>query len=72
MRRIIYRDNLEALRTLPDATVPLIYIDPPFNTGRVQTRTQIKTVRSETGDRTGFKGQRYETTHVATNSPTST
>jgi site-specific DNA-methyltransferase (adenine-specific) len=46
---------------MPDASVDLIYIDPPFNTGRIQQRTQIRTIRSESGDRTGFAGQRYET-----------
>lgn len=39
----------------------MIYIDPPFNTGRVQSKATIRTVRSESGDRVGFKGQRYET-----------
>src|ERR1700678_2270781 len=39
----------------------LIYIDPPFNTGRRQTRPQMKTVRDEAGDRVGFGGQRYRT-----------
>ncbi|MFH1445799.1 MAG: site-specific DNA-methyltransferase, partial [Chloroflexota bacterium] len=42
----------------------LIYIDPPFNTGKVQSRTQIKTERAENGDRKGFGDQRYETTII--------
>jgi len=58
--RIYLADNLEVLRTLPPASVDLIYIDPPFNTGKVQERTHLKTVRSERGDRVGFQGQRYE------------
>jgi site-specific DNA-methyltransferase (adenine-specific) len=41
--------------------VPLIYIDPPFNTGTVQVREQLQMVRDEDGDRTGFLGQRYRT-----------
>jgi site-specific DNA-methyltransferase (adenine-specific) len=41
--------------------VDLIYIDPPFNTGKTQARTQIRTERSENGDRVGFQGRRYET-----------
>jgi site-specific DNA-methyltransferase (adenine-specific) len=57
----IYRaDNIDVLRTLPSESVDLIYIDPPFNTGKVQERTQLKTVRSEHGDRVGFQGHRYE------------
>jgi len=63
--RIVQGDNLEVLRSLPDASVPLIYIDPPFNTGHRQTRTRLKTVRDAAGDRTGFGGQRYRTEKVA-------
>ena len=36
MNRIILADNLTVLRELPSASVHLIYIDPPFNTGRTQ------------------------------------
>ena len=39
----------------------LIYIDPPFNTGRRQARQSLRTQRSVTGDRVGFKGQSYRT-----------
>jgi site-specific DNA-methyltransferase (adenine-specific) len=45
---------------MPDQSVQLIYIDPPFNTGRRQTRGKSTTTRSETGNRVGFKGQRYD------------
>ncbi len=58
--RIYFGDNLEVLRSLPNASIDLIYIDPPFNTGKVQKRTQIKTIHSEHGDRTGFQGRRYK------------
>jgi site-specific DNA-methyltransferase (adenine-specific) len=61
MRRIVHGDNLAVLRQLPDALAHLIYIDPPFNTGKRQTRTRVRTVRDDTGDRTGFGGQRYRT-----------
>lgn len=61
---IFYGDNLEILRQIPDRSVQLIYIDPPFNTGHAQTRSQLKTERSENGDRVGFKGERYETTVI--------
>ncbi|MFM5903743.1 MAG: DNA-methyltransferase [Microbacteriaceae bacterium] len=46
---------------MPDESVQLIYVDPPFNTGRKQQRGAATTKRSETGGRIGFKGQRYET-----------
>jgi len=66
MLRIHLGDNLEILRSLPDASVDLIYIDPPFNTGKSQSRTQIKTAADSTGDRTGFQGKRYRTIKVGT------
>ena len=59
--KVIEADNLSALKTIPDASVQLIYIDPPFNTGRKQIRGASTTKRSETGGRVGFKGLRYET-----------
>jgi site-specific DNA-methyltransferase (adenine-specific) len=59
---IYFGDNLDILRRHAlEGTVNLIYIDPPFNTGKAQTRTRIKTVRSASGDRVGFQGQRYAT-----------
>ena len=61
MNRIVQGDNLEALRRMESASVALIYIDPPFNTGRRQTRLRIKTVRDQAGDRAGFGGHRYRT-----------
>lgn len=67
MKHSIYLgDNLEVLAQLPDESVDLIYIDPPFNTGRTQTRTQIRTTRAADGDRTGFAGQRYATIKLGT------
>lgn len=60
--RVIFGDNLPVLQSIPDATVNLIYVDPPFNTGKRQARTRLRTVRSENGDRKGFQGQRYATT----------
>jgi site-specific DNA-methyltransferase (adenine-specific) len=59
-------DNLEVLCQLPDGSIPLIYVDPPFNTGRNQTMTRIRTTRSDGGDRVGFKGQSYRTTKLST------
>jgi site-specific DNA-methyltransferase (adenine-specific) len=62
--KIFYGDNLPILKELPDTSINLIYIDPPFNTGKQQTRKQIKTIRSEKGDRTGFQGNRYDTISI--------
>ncbi|MEN6555792.1 MAG: DNA methyltransferase [Anaerolineaceae bacterium] len=61
MNRVYLGDNLPILRRLPDASVDLIYIDPPFNTGKVQTRRRLKTVRDEAGDRVGFGENSYRT-----------
>jgi len=58
--RVIHGDNLAVLQSIPDESIQLIYVDPPFNTGRVQTRGSSTTTRTETGNRIGFKGQRYE------------
>ncbi len=61
--QIVFGDNLAFLQTLAPETVDLIYIDPPFNTGKKQTRVSIRTVRDDDApDRFGFKGQGYRTT----------
>jgi len=64
MNRIYFGDNLPILKSLPGESIQLIYIDPPFNTGKQQSRTQMKTVRDSDGDRTGFKGERYKTVRL--------
>ncbi|MBA3468655.1 MAG: RsmD family RNA methyltransferase, partial [Herpetosiphonaceae bacterium] len=57
MNEIYVGDNLTILQTLPAESFDLIYIDPPFNTGKTQARTQLKTVQDDGGDRTGFGGR---------------
>lgn len=48
---------------MPSAVFDLIYIDPPFNTGKVQRRKRLRTVQVEKGgDRIGFGGKSYQTT----------
>ncbi|MBI5155215.1 site-specific DNA-methyltransferase [Candidatus Poribacteria bacterium] len=66
MLEVHFGDNLEVLRSFGAGTVDLIYIDPPFNTGKTQARTALRTVRDETGDRTGFAGNRYRTIKLGT------
>lgn len=63
---VYFDDNLNVLENLPSESVDLIYIDPPFNTGKVQKRTQIKTVASDDGDRVGFQGKKYKTIKLGT------
>ena len=58
---VIHGDNLAATAKLPDGSIRLIYLDPPFNTGRTQVRRSTSMTQSATGARTGFKGLRYET-----------
>jgi site-specific DNA-methyltransferase (adenine-specific) len=66
--RVVFGDNLPVLKMIPDLAIDLIYIDPPFNTGKVQERTQLKTQRSKDGDRIGFKGIRYRSEVIASKS----
>ena len=61
VNRVYCGDNLTVLRALPDEVADLIYIDPPFNTGKQQARERLQTVRDDDGDRTGFAGRRYRT-----------
>ncbi|MBI4814915.1 MAG: site-specific DNA-methyltransferase [Deltaproteobacteria bacterium] len=61
-------DNLEIIRAFASGSFELIYIDPPFNTGRTQARARIRTELHEDGDRVGFKGRRYRTTVLGSSS----
>ena len=58
---IYFGDNLPILESLPAESVDLIYIDPPFNTGKVQARRQLRTTRDANCDRVGFGDQHYKT-----------
>ena len=67
--RIVLGDNLDVLATIPDESIDLIYVDPPFNSGKRQTLRRLKTVRDEeAGDRTGFGGRRYRTIQLGAQS----
>lgn len=57
---IVHGDNAQILPQLPSQSFRLIYVDPPFNTGRVQRRQSTRSVRSTQSGRLGFQGQRYE------------
>jgi site-specific DNA-methyltransferase (adenine-specific) len=63
--RIILGDNAAVLPTLPAAFARLIYVDPPFNTGRTQERDRMRVRASVDGTRGGFGGRRYEVERVA-------
>lgn len=68
--RVIQGDNALVLPTLADASFELIYVDPPFNTGRARKHTRIKVQRdaSGDGDRVGFGGHAYKSTPLGTSS----
>lgn len=64
---LYYGDNLSILQEyVSDESVNLIYIDPPFNTGKLQQRTEIKVEPDAQGDRVGFQGKTYRTRKVKT------
>lgn len=60
--KIVLAENLRYLRTLPDACVDLIYIDPPFGVNKKRAHTHVSTDQDKRGDRVGFGGKRYKTT----------
>ena len=59
---VLLGDNQPLLEELPSDFFQLIYVDPPFNTGKPQTRRSLQTERDEDGDRVGFQGRRYRST----------
>jgi len=60
---LYYGDNLEILQEyIDDESINLIYIDPPFNTGKRQQRTELQVKRDAQGNRVGFQGKTYRTT----------
>ena len=65
MNKIYFGDNLPILRELPAGRAQLVYTDPPFNTGKVQKRTSLQTVRDDAGDRIGYQGRRYRSIRLA-------
>jgi site-specific DNA-methyltransferase (adenine-specific) len=65
---ILLGDNLPLLRDLADETFQLVYVDPPFNTGRLQRRRLLETVADPGGDRLGFAGRRYRSRLLAESS----
>ena len=62
---VVHGDNLAVLPSLPAATFDLIYMDPPFNTGRTQGRRTLRVAADPDGERTGFGGRRYRSSLVS-------
>jgi site-specific DNA-methyltransferase (adenine-specific) len=63
--QILLGENLELLPRFAAESFQLVYIDPPFNTGKRQVRRTLQTMRAEEGKRLGFQGRRYRTRVLA-------
>jgi site-specific DNA-methyltransferase (adenine-specific) len=63
--QILLGESLELLPAFAGESFQLIYIDPPFNTGKVQARKTLEAVADGDGERTGFQGRRYRTRLLA-------
>jgi site-specific DNA-methyltransferase (adenine-specific) len=56
---LIAGDNGPALDKLPEGVFDLVYLDPPFNTGRLRTRDTVAVQADLQADRVGFGGRTY-------------
>jgi site-specific DNA-methyltransferase (adenine-specific) len=56
---VIEGDNAGVLAALPEQSFDLVYVDPPFNTGRAQARSTLAVAKDPAGARVGFGGRRY-------------
>jgi site-specific DNA-methyltransferase (adenine-specific) len=63
---LVHGDSADVLPRLPDGAFDLVYIDPPFNTGRERRHRSVRVTADPNGDRTGFGGRRYRTEQVGT------
>ena len=66
--QILLGENLELLPSFESGSFQLVYIDPPFNTGRAQVRKTLSVVPDDAGERIGFQGRRYRTRLLAESS----
>jgi DNA modification methylase len=63
---IIAGDNAPALAKLPEDSFDLVYMDPPFNTGRVRTRDTVSVRSDPYASRVGFGGRTYSSRPLRT------
>lgn len=66
--RIVLGDNLDVAPALPDESFQMVYVDPPFNTGKPQVRRTLATEQDGTASRVGFGGRRYRSQLLAESS----
>ena len=58
---ILHGDAVDELPKIKKSSVQLIYIDPPFNTGKEMSYSKIKTTRSKNGEgHAGYQGNKYQ------------
>ncbi len=62
---ILLGDNLDILPRFADGSFRMIYLDPPFNTGRARAGGRMRAVADADGGRLGFAGRRYRTQTAA-------
>ncbi|MFA5605581.1 MAG: DNA methyltransferase [Leucobacter sp.] len=74
--RVVFGDNLPELQKLPGSRFAVVYLDPPFNTGRTRRGERVRGRRvaferdahgpdmpgTEISGRLGFRGQGYQVT----------
>jgi len=65
--KVFFGDNLLLLKELPSNSIELIYIDPPFNTGKIQRRDNFTAIKSKNKKNNGFKGLGYDLKKTSTN-----
>ncbi len=66
--RLVKADNLRWMQRQDAGEYELIYLDPPFNTGKRQAMKRVRNVRDESGDHVGFGGRRYRSEVLSTQS----
>jgi len=63
--RVVEAEALGFLGSLTSESIPMVYVDPPFNTGKRQELNRTRTSRDADGDRVGFGGQRYRSESIS-------
>ena len=65
--KVFFGDNLLLLKELPSSSIDLIYIDPPFNTGKIQRRDNFSVLKTNNKKNNGFQGKGYDLLKTSTN-----
>jgi site-specific DNA-methyltransferase (adenine-specific) len=74
---LVHGDNLTAMRRMPDSSMRMVYLDPPFNTGRAQLRRTTTHSRAPAADTAPAHAQAHarpaaDTAPIAATPPTPT